>query len=179
MRIYTKTGDRGFTKLGNGVTVRKNHQLVEAYGTVDELSSFLGLAISDLSEPDVADDLLWVQSKLFVVGSILAGGPGEMSLEDLGYLEEAIDRLSSQLPPLHDFILPGGTKEAALLHVARSTCRRAERRIASVDQGIDPEVKNVLPFLNRLSDYLFCAARYVNPREGVEDPLAGPVSRGT
>lgn len=172
MKIYTKTGDGGLTKLGSGVTVRKDNKLVEAYGTVDELSSVLGLAVSDLSEPDVADDLLWVQRKLFVVGSILAGGPGEVTIEDLGFLEAAIDRLSSRLPPLHDFILPAGTRCAAFLHVARSVCRRAERRVASVDQGMDPGAENVLPLLNRLSDYLFCAARYVNHQEGVFEPLA-------
>jgi cob(I)alamin adenosyltransferase len=175
MKIYTKAGDRGLTKLGSGVTVPKSHELVEAYGTVDELTSFLGLAVSEISGADVADDLLWVQRRLFVVGSILAGGPGEVTMDDVRFLEGIIDKLSIQLPPLHDFILPGGTREASLLHVARSVCRRAERRVTSVSQGIDLGDENILPFLNRLSDYLFCAARFVNHKVGVLDQPASPV----
>jgi len=173
MRIYTRTGDQGHTKLGNGVTVSKNHPLVEAYGTVDELSSLLGLVISEMSESGLVDELLWVQRKLFVIGSILACGPGDVTSEDLQYLEEAIDRLSFELPPLRHFILPGGTRGAALLHVARSVCRRAERKVASVEQE-GAGVEDILPFLNRLSDYLFCAARFTNHQAGVAEKSARP-----
>lgn len=180
MKIYTKTGDQGYTKLGTGVAVRKNHQLVEAYGTVDELSSFIGLALSDLPSDgasEIAADLLWVQRKLFVLATVLAfpGQAGEEVAEgDLAYLEEAIDRLTNQLPPLHNFILPGGIRPAATIHVARTVCRRAERLIAGLDEAYEAREGLILPFLNRLSDYLFCAARFENYREGVNEPSATP-----
>jgi cob(I)alamin adenosyltransferase len=171
MKIYTKAGDQGRTSLGTGVSVPKNHGLVEAYGTIDELSSFVGLAISGLQADDVAQDLLWAQRKLFVVASMLAGIPGEVTNEDMAHLEEAIDRLTAELPPLRDFILPGGTMQGAQLHVARTVCRRAERLVVTLLQDGVAEAETILPFLNRLSDYLFCAARFVNHRDGNGDPL--------
>jgi len=179
MTIYTKRGDRGFTTLGTGTIVRKNHQRVEAYGTVDELSSFVGLALSCLPGHQLSGDLLWVQKQLFVIGSILAH-PGQstglrgVTAEDLTSLEEVIDQLSAQLPPLQSFILPGGSKAAALLHVARSVCRRAERSVSSLHHESHPLEQNIVPFLNRLSDFLFCAARFVNHQEGRGEDLAGP-----
>lgn len=174
MKIYTKAGDKGRTMLAGGEAVSKTHRLVEAYGTVDELSSFIGLACTELEEGQITEDLLWVQRRLFVIGSLLAGGPGEVRDEDAARLEEAIDRLSSELPPLRDFIVPGGTKGAALLHVARSVCRRAERLIA----GLKHADENILPFVNRLSDYLFCAACFANHSEGVGDVPAKESSGG-
>lgn len=180
MKIYTKAGDQGYTKLGTGDAVRKNHQLVEAYGTVDELSSFIGLAVSDLAcgdvaNGDVAADLLWVQRRLFVLATILAfpgQSGGEVNAADLIYLEEAIDELTEQLPPLQNFVLPGGSRSAAVIHVARTVCRRAERLIAGLDETYGAQEGLILPFLNRLSDYLFSAARFVNYTEGVKEPLA-------
>ncbi|NMB21712.1 MAG: cob(I)yrinic acid a,c-diamide adenosyltransferase [Firmicutes bacterium] len=173
MKIYTRSGDKGLTKLANGVRVRKNDGIVEAYGTVDELSSFLGLAIARLSKGDLVDVLVWVQRRLFVIASILAGGPGRLLPEDVARLEVAIDVLEAELAPLTDFIIPGGSEGASLLHVARSVCRRAERLIVAIDNEIDHEQENIFPFLNRLSDYLFCAARHVNMQEGIHDDLAG------
>mgnify|MGYP001002772695 CR=1 FL=1 len=180
MKIYTKTGDKGYTQLGGGGRVHKTDQRIEAYGTVDELSSFIGLALSsELPEKDLAANLLWVQRKLFEVGAILAfpgrevsDGRGEVCQEDLESLERIIDEISAQLPTLKGFILPGGSKEASLLHCARSICRRAERLVSGLDIEEYPLGENILPFLNRLSDYLFCAARFVNHEAGVDERLA-------
>ncbi|HKM43719.1 MAG TPA: cob(I)yrinic acid a,c-diamide adenosyltransferase [Limnochordia bacterium] len=178
MKIYTRIGDNGLTKLANGVKVRKNDCIVEAYGTVDELSSFLGLAVTHLPKDDLVEVLVWVQRRLFALASILAGGPGNLSPEDVARLEAAIDTLDAELPLLKDFIIPGGSHGAALLHVARSVCRRAERLIVAIDEPIEPEHEHILPFLNRLSDYLFCAARYVNYQEGLQEHLAGQAGAG-
>lgn len=172
MKIYTKAGDKGQTTLAGGQTISKNHRLVEAYGTIDELSSFIGLASAELGGEKLAKDLIWVQRRLFIAGSVLAGGPGEVKAEDLTFLETAIDRISEELPPLQDFIVPGGSKGAALLHVARGVCRRAERLIVGLEQAGTLPAGNILPFVNRLSDYLFCAARLANLKEGVDDILA-------
>ncbi|NLL46966.1 MAG: cob(I)yrinic acid a,c-diamide adenosyltransferase [Firmicutes bacterium] len=172
MKIYTRSGDQGLTQLANGVKIRKNDGIVEAYGTVDELSSFLGLAMTYQSQSELVDVLVWVQRRLFVMASILAGGPGKIGEEDVAQLEATIDKLEAELKPLQDFILPGGSQGAAFLHVARSVCRRAERLIVAMDDELDPEHEHVLPFLNRLSDYLFCAARYVNFTEGIHEDLA-------
>lgn len=174
MKIYTKAGDEGYTTLGTGGAVHKGDSRVEAYGTIDELSSFVGLALSRLPrDMDPGADLLWIQRKLFEIGSILAF-PGQNSPKDLGqitpeclhHLELAIDDMSDLLPPLASFILPGGRPEAALLHCARSICRRAERIISTLEPAEYPLGTNILPFLNRLSDYLFCAARLVNHQGG-------------
>lgn len=176
MKIYTKTGDQGLTSLGTGDKVRKDHHLVDAYGTVDELSSFIGLAESVLTNQVVTEDLLWIQRRLFkLAGSLAFKGHNDMvevTADDIAFLEAAIDKLSGDLPPLQDFILPGGQKAAALLHVSRSICRRTERLVTTVDQECGSVQKNILPFLNRLSDYLFVAARYVNKNEGVSEHLA-------
>lgn len=176
-KIYTKTGDQGFTKLGTGNTVRKTDTRVEAYGTVDELSSFVGLAISTLPEADVwIEELVWIQQKLFVIASLLAfpgrevsDGLGEVTSADLERLEQAIDRMTEELSPLTSFILPGGVDTAAALHCARSVCRRAERQVTKLDFNEYPLGDMILPFINRLSDYLFTAARFANYRKGFTD----------
>lgn len=179
MKIYTKAGDEGYTRLGTGEAVAKGDPKLEAYGTVDELSSFLGLARSFLPQNGLSQKLLWVQRKLFVIGSILAfpgrtsgEGLGEVTGHDVQELERAIDALATQLPPLTDFVLPGGGQGAALLHCARSICRRAERLVSRLDPGEYPLGREILPFLNRLSDFLFCAARVVNHEAGRGDELA-------
>ena len=180
MRIYTKAGDGGTTKLGTGSTVSKADIRVEAYGSIDELSSFIGLAVSHLDQADnLRTDLVWIQRKLFQIGTILAF-PGEnepigsvsIATQDIGRLEEAIDRLDEDLPALTSFILPGGIKCAAFLHCARSICRRAERLCSGLDWNEYPLGSHILPFLNRLSDYLFTAARWVNFRAGEGDEKA-------
>lgn len=180
MKMYTKAGDRGYTQLGTGDPVHKSDIRVDAYGTVDELSSFIGLAISHLPPgEDLAEDLVWVQRKLFHIGSLLAFpgkdlpmGAGAVDGQDVARLEGAIDHFEHKLPALIDFILPGGTKGAALLHCARSICRRAERLCAAIDFRDYPLGGSIVPFLNRLSDYLFCAARWVNFSAGRNEPLA-------
>ncbi|HHT43451.1 MAG TPA: cob(I)yrinic acid a,c-diamide adenosyltransferase [Firmicutes bacterium] len=179
MSIYTRAGDSGKTKLGTGSPVPKSDPRVEAYGTVDELSSFVGLAVSTVQDEDLSQDLVWVQEKLFTVGAILAfpgrsdSGLGEVTAADVERLERGIDAMSAELPGLEGFILPGGTQQAALLHCARSISRRAERMVSRLNQEDYPAGKAILPFLNRLSDYLFCAARLVNHRQGNGDVLAG------
>lgn len=179
MKIYTKKGDLGHTSLGTGEAVHKADQRLAAYGTVDELSSFIGLAVSGLSDAELVQGLLWVQRKLFVVGSILAfpgrqsaDGLGEIGSGDVGELERAVDEMTEQLPPLTDFIVPGGSKEASQLHCARSVCRRAERLVAGLPLDQYPLGGHILPFLNRLSDYLFSAARLVNQHAGLTENLA-------
>lgn len=179
MKIYTKAGDEGYTRLGTGQAVPKGDLKLEAYGTVDELSSFLGLARSFLPQGELSQRLLWVQSKLFVIGSILAfpgrtsgEGLGEVTGQDVADLEREIDALGAKLPPLTDFVLPGGVQGAALLHCARSICRRAERLVSRLDPEEYPLGREILPFLNRLSDFLFCAARAVNFEAGLGDQLA-------
>lgn len=179
MKIYTKSGDHGSTKLGTGGQVAKADLRVEAYGTVDELSSFLGLALVYVGEQqDLAAEIVWIQRKLFQLASILAfpgwddPAIGQISLGDLAQLEAAIDAFASEVPPLKAFILPGGSAAAAHLHVARSVCRRAERLASALDLTDYPLGGQILPFLNRLSDYLFTAARVVNYRGGQSEPLA-------
>ncbi len=180
MKIYTRAGDEGYTRLGTGDPVHKSDARVEAYGTIDELSSFIGLALSHLPEGEkLALELQWVQRTLFQVGSLLAfpgkdvpPGVGAVDGQAVAHLENAVDELQDELPPLSAFILPGGTKAAALLHCARTICRRAERQCAAIDPREYPLGGSIMPFLNRLSDYLFCAARWVNVNAGRTETFA-------
>lgn len=173
-KIYTKTGDQGLTSLGTGEQVAKTDIRVEAYGTVDELSSFLGLSHSLIEADDnLNSEIIWIQQKLFTITSLLAfpgqtdpTGLGEIVLEDLTRLEQAIDKMSNKIPPLTSFILPGGSTLGATLHCARSICRRAERQVTKLDFSEYPLGNQILPFLNRLSDYLFVVARCINHENG-------------
>ncbi len=165
-RIYTKTGDGGETSLFGGARVGKDAIRIEAYGTVDELNSSLGYCRS-LKLPAAVDRVLGaIQDDLFLLGAILAspgGGVGRIEQADVERLEKAIDRFDAALPPLRNFILPGGHPSAAMLHVARTVCRRAERLVvrAARSERIDPLV---IVYLNRLSDLLFILARTTNRR---------------
>lgn len=168
MKIYTKTGDKGTTGLFGGARVAKNDPRIEAYGTVDELNSFLGLARASWPSSPIDAQLALVQSDLFDIGAHLAapGSPDRFPGADPAHvaeLENAIDAMESELAPLRNFILPGGCPAAAQLHVARSVCRRAERLVVAL--GDEASVV----YLNRLSDYLFVAARYANLKHGVDD----------
>ena len=175
MRIYTKTGDEGQTSVIGG-RVRKDDARVEAYGTIDELNSFVGYAASLLQDDrfkDLREQLAVVGQELFDCGSDLAYTPAAQQPYKTHQamterLELWIDRLEAENPPLERFILPGGSPPAAMLHVCRTVCRRAERRvIALTDQAeVNPEV---LRYLNRLSDYFFSAARAANLKLRVED----------
>jgi cob(I)alamin adenosyltransferase len=175
-KIYTKTGDDGTTALGAGERVPKDALRIETFGTVDELNSVLGVAMSGGLEPSLAADLERIQNELFNLGSDLCTTePGKekravprIERRHVEALEVAIDRMTRELGPLENFILPGGSAGAAHLHVARTVCRRAERLAVALARGeeIGP---HVLIYLNRLSDALFVMARWENRHRGVAD----------
>ncbi len=174
MKIYTGTGDRGETGLFDGTRVSKASPRVQAYGEVDELNAVLGVVVAEGVDRELADMLTAIQRDLFALGATLAD-PAQriadrvtkatLTNTDIGRLEEWIDRLDASLPPLRRFILPGGSMPGALLHLARASCRRAERRI--VELGPDAIDRDVLVYINRLSDLLFIMARVANSRAGV------------
>ncbi|MBB4823141.1 cob(I)alamin adenosyltransferase [Sporosarcina luteola] len=175
MKIYTRTGDKGQTSLIGG-RVDKDSLRVEAYGTIDELNSFIGKAMTELdaaSCKDLLEDLEAIQNELFDGGGDLANVMKErhykLSDEPIQVLEERIDALMEEAPPLEKFILPGGSPAAATLHIARTVTRRAERLTVTLMKAEDDVPPTVQKYLNRLSDYLFVAARIVNARIGVPD----------
>jgi len=166
LKIYTRTGDAGQTSLFGGARVPKNDARIEAYGTVDELSSFVGLARASWPGSPIDHHFAQIQSDLFAVGAHLAS-PGTSRFagvdpEHVAELERAIDSMDGELEPLRNFILPGGSATAAHLHVARAVCRRAERLVVALHDSS-------VVYLNRLSDFLFVAARYANKQLGVAD----------
>ena len=178
MKIYTKTGDKGQTSLVSGLRVPKDSHRVEAYGTCDEANSMIGLAVSTLPRDEPFQELHKtfhiIQTKLFHVGADLATPPGKkvgwpIVEEDVTFLEEQIDKLDATTPPLTNFVLPGGSQTGAALHVARTIVRRAER-LAVALQGTEEVNTVVIKYLNRLSDFLFVAARYVNQLLGTLEP---------
>lgn len=172
-KIYTRGGDRGMTSLIGGDRVKKCSLRLEAYGTIDELSAHLGLLKSMLKEENF---IPWLQSRLFDVGSHLAMPCHEKGVapsctiteQEVTLLEQRIDELDNQLPPLHTFILPGGAMAASECHVCRTVCRRAERLIAALSEE-DQVSPMVSSFINRLSDFLFVYARYINKTECVDE----------
>jgi len=173
MKIYTRTGDAGDTALFGGGRVPKSHPRVEAYGDVDELNAAIGLARAIEMMPRIDEVLVPLQRDLFSIGALLATPDREKmkkhlekaSIDDrrIAELERAIDEGDLELEPLKSFIIPGGTPKAAALHVARTVCRRAERRVISLEEEI-PAI--VIVYLNRLSDLLFTLARVANRRAG-------------
>ncbi len=177
MKIYTKTGDKGETGLFDGTRVPKDATRVDAYGAVDELNAVLGAALAFVDDAEIADVLRQVQRDLFAVGARLADprltreGKSEKDRfepERVTRLEEIIDRFEAGLPPLRRFILPGGSQAGALLHLARTVCRRAERRIVTLAREVAiPPV--VITYVNRLSDLLFVLARAANHRARAEE----------
>ena len=176
MKIYTKTGDKGTTSLVGGTRVPKTHIRLEAYGTVDELNSNLGLLITYLTDNRDRNFLQHVQDKLFAVGSHLATDQEKTQLYEISIItpalieaiEQEIDHLVSLLPPLSNFILPGGSRGSAICHICRTVCRRAERRILALAEQVEisPEL---LIYVNRLSDYLFTLSRKINLDEKKEE----------
>jgi len=164
--IYTRTGDHGSTSLVGGRRVSKADERIESYGTTDELNAFTGLLITETSEAADRDFLRFVQHKLFTIGAYLATDSSNTELkpesrvtpESIRRIEEEIDRIDNALPPLKQFVLPGGNRTAALAHVCRTVCRRAERQIYRLRQSTAVE-EPVLVFINRLSDYFFVLAR--------------------
>jgi cob(I)alamin adenosyltransferase len=168
VKIYTRTGDRGETSLFGGARVPKNDPRIDAYGTIDELNSHLGVVLAMNADAQLLD----VQRDLFEIGAHLAS-PGTsrfagVEASRIEALEHGIDAMEAELSPLKSFILPGGTAAAAQLHVARTVCRRAERLIVALHDD-NPATQSSIAYLNRLSDYLFVAARYANHKRGIED----------
>lgn len=176
MKIYTRTGDAGETALFDGRRVPKSDLRVEAYGEVDEVNALVGLALAEGLDEDVAEMLQGVQRDLFALGGRLADPAGKIAGRvqkaaigdgDVARLERWIDTLEEEVTPLRHFILPGGTRGAALLHACRTACRRAERRVVQLGpESVEP---HVLAYVNRLSDFLFVLARVVNRRAGVAE----------
>ncbi len=177
MKIYTKTGDKGETGLFGGERVPKDHLRINAYGTIDELNAFIGLTISELNSTEIREVLTDLQKKLFVVGSDLATPENEKnkkinvsrtSQDFIKKAESDIDRFTEKLDELRNFILPGGSKGSALLHICRTICRRAEREVVSLKKT-ESINENIVVFLNRLSDLLFVLSRYENKVSGIPD----------
>lgn len=167
MKIYTKTGDKGETGLIGGTRVSKAHVRIDAYGTVDELNSWIGLLRAEITDQRQLNVLEQVQDRLFTIGSHLAADPlrSRMTLPDLTeadvhLLEQEIDEMNTQLPELRSFILPGGNVVASHAHLARCVCRRAERLVVALNSESTVEAV-LLEYLNRLSDYLFTLSRYI------------------
>lgn len=171
-RIYTRSGDGGETGLLGGGRVPKDHARVEAYGTVDELNAVLGLARAACRHPELDARLARIQGELFALGADLADArsevPARLGASAVERLEREIDAMDAELPPLHRFVLPGGGELGARLHLARTVCRRAERRVVRL-AAVAPVPRDALRYLNRLSDWLFVAARWANARDGAAE----------
>ena len=180
-KLYTRTGDSGLTRLGAGTEVAKDSLRVRAYGTVDELNSCIGMAIAVGLCERLSVELTAIQNQLFDLGGDLATPESEnpefdvprIGTEQVNKLEVLIDELTEVVGPLENFILPGGSPGAAALHVARTVCRRAERRVVSLarEENVGADM---VSYLNRLSDALFAMARFENREAGVEEPLWQP-----
>lgn len=174
MKIYTKTGDKGRTSLATGARVCKSDKRLEAYGTADELNSFVGLLRSKVAQEEggwcaVKDEQLgWIQNRLFDVGAVLSGADMPFAEESVNQLEMWIDEMQEDLSELREFILPGGSEAVALCHVCRTVARRLERSVVAWcdEEGVDlPE--RVVCFINRLSDYSFVLARWVGKKQKI------------
>jgi len=176
MRVYTRTGDDGTTGLIGGTRVKKYDLRLEAYGTVDELNSWIGLIRSQQISPDDIHDLIEIQNKLFIIGALLAtdtakaeNAPGlRCCATDISFLEQRMDQMLDLLPPLSNFLLPGGHNAVSYCHLARTVCRRAERRTYQLSAEIAVPA-DVLKYLNRLSDYLYVLSRKVAHDSGIEE----------
>ena len=177
MKIYTKTGDKGTTSLIGGTKVSKSHLRIEAYGTVDELNSYIGLCRDILTDENSISVLQEIQDRLFTIGSALACDPEketkmkipDLKEADITLLEKGIDQMTDRLPAMKSFILPGGHPSISHLHIARCICRRAERccvRLESQKNEVEPLI---IKYLNRLSDYLFVLARYTGHLRNIAD----------
>lgn len=173
--VYTKTGDKGLTSLVGGKRVSKAHIRLEAYGTIDELNSFVGSLICEIKEEEDLKVLSYIQHKLFTVGSYLATetevvSPKTASIindKDIALLENQMDKMDSELPVLRQFVLPGGSETASRAHICRAVCRRSERCMYRVKEEY-PVDDNIIIFVNRLSDYFFLLARKECNKRGKE-----------
>ncbi len=177
-KVYTRTGDKGKTSLVGGVRISKSDIRLEAYGTVDELSSHLGLLIAQLGDCADSDTLLRVQNMLFTVCSHLATDQSKtplspsarLSAEEVTFLEQQVDTINALLPEPQGFVLPGGCPSAAQAHICRTVCRRAERRIIALSDTATVDTE-ILQYMNRLSDYLFVLAKKINFNNGIDEIL--------
>jgi cob(I)alamin adenosyltransferase len=171
-KIYTRKGDEGYTSLAGGKRVSKAASRIDAYGTTDELNSFISCLLETINDKDDREFLLRIQSDLFTLGSYLASEPGTadclITEEDIARVEAVIDRTDAMLPPLNRFILPGGCPESAYANVCRTVCRRAERCIVKINRSGSVDEK-ALKYINRLSDYFFLLARKQNFIHNVEE----------
>lgn len=177
-KIYTRTGDDGSTGLVGGNRVSKSNLRLDAYGTVDELNAYLGLIVSLTQSVGVRELILEIQQKLFTIGSKLASDEKgkvisdtlSLDADDIRVLENAIDEFEQELPELHSFILPGGTPLSAYTHIARTVCRRAERRVVALAETAEVE-QVIIHYINRLSDLLFVLSRKFAKDQGFGDIL--------
>jgi len=188
MAVYTKTGDQGSTSLASGVRVPKTDMRIEAYGTVDELNSWVGMLraglqkLSGVSIPNSDEQLEWIQNRLFNLGAALSDAPGEWIIaEDVQQLEQWIDAMQAVVPKQHAFVLPAGSEPVCRCHICRTICRRAERKmiemnvckmsqIGSADPGSKTENFD-LPFMNRLSDYFFVLSRFLGYKNDEKEAI--------
>ncbi|MCD4817210.1 MAG: cob(I)yrinic acid a,c-diamide adenosyltransferase [Candidatus Cloacimonetes bacterium] len=185
MKIYTKTGDDGVTSLFTGERVSKNHLRLKAYGDLDELNSYLGLIVSltDKRWTELKSELQQIQSHLFTIGGHLATGKNSLQKANLkqitpemvNILENSIDSMQKSLLPLTSFVLPGGSEISSFTHIARTICRRVERHVVELNSentiGLKTQNKNILTYINRLSDYLFILARFFNIKYEIKETV--------
>lgn len=177
MKIYTKVGDNGTTSLIGGTKVSKSHLRIEAYGTVDELNSYTGLCKDLLTDQPSKKIMQEIQDRLFTMGSSLACDPlkepkmkiPDLKEEDVVLLEKEMDKMNDLLPPMKNFILPGGHPTLSHLHIARCVCRRAERCCVRLEQENQEVAEIIVKYLNRLSDYLFVLSRFAGHQMNVEE----------
>ena len=184
MKIYTKTGDKGETGLFGGERVSKDSLRISAYGTIDELNSFIGYTITEINDTGVKENLSMIQNYLFTIGSDLATPETEKNAKlkiqrtpESFYkeIEKMIDKYDAQLEELRNFILPGGSKSSALLHICRTVCRRAEREVVALKKTVTIG-DNIVIFLNRLSDLFFVLSRFENKVSNHSDIIWNPKS---
>lgn len=189
MSIYTRTGDTGTTALFGGKRVLKCEELLDVYGSIDELNSWIGVVSAQIRVPDVQQFLSVIQSDLFTIGSVLAGWHGDLTLIGgrVDEMEARIDAMEKKVPAIKNFILPGGSQLGALVHVTRSICRRVERQTVALFQGqtlndkgltlSEDGRKLILKYLNRLSDLFFMLARFINKESHIEEVTWSGVSQ--
>lgn len=177
MKIYTKTGDKGTTSLIGGTKVLKSNERIEAYGTIDELNSHIGMCRDLISDTLLQASLKEIQDRLFTIGAALACDPDkesrmkipDLKLEDVVRLEKEMDSMDENLEPLQQFILPGGHPTVSQIHITRCVCRRAERLIVQLLIREEGDDNLIIQYMNRLSDYLFILARYVAKSMNIEE----------
>lgn len=175
MKIYTKKGDTGTTQLIGGTRVSKNHIRIDAYGTMDELNSYIGFTSDFIKDEHSKFILKEIQDRIFTIGSSLASDPQkskmkipDLKTEDITLLENEIDKMNETLPDMKSFILPGGTQGNSVCHIARCVCRRGERLVVALSE-IEETEPIILQYLNRLSDYLFVLSRKISKDENAEE----------